>query len=61
MVEPIFEVLMKRDGLTLEEALEEVEDAKIELQDLIDAGEDPFYFCEERFGLEPDYLDQLMG
>ena len=60
MVESIMTVLMKRDGMTEEEARQEVEDAREELQELIEAGECPYDFCQDRFGLEPDYLDELL-
>ena len=55
------EVLMERDGMTSEEADEEIEDAREELLDLIAYGESPMDYCEERWGLEPDYLDELMN
>jgi hypothetical protein len=56
----IAQVLIERDGLTPEEAQEQVTAAKAELQDRLAEGEMPFDLCEELFGLEPDYLDELM-
>lgn len=54
------EVLMERDGITSEEADREIEDAKIDLSEAISEGEDGVEFMEERFGLEPDYLAELL-
>jgi len=56
----IKQVLMQRDGLTEAEADAEVRLAREELQTRLDAGEMPFDLCEELFGLEPDYLEDLL-
>ena len=56
----IKEVLMNRDGLTEEEALASIAEAKEELNERLTNGEMPFDFCEEQWGLEPDYLDELI-
>ncbi len=56
----IVQVLMDRDGLTKEEAVKEVQDCKEELFDRLESGGDPSDICEEWFGLEPDYLMELM-
>jgi len=53
--------LMERDGLTRAEATEQVADARERLMQLLDQGETPFDFCMEEFGLEPDYLFDLIG
>jgi hypothetical protein len=60
MVDKIADVLIKRDGYTREDAEREVEMAREELMARIGDGEMPFDFCEEWFGLEPDYLDELI-
>jgi len=60
MVDKIADVLIKRDGYTREEAEREVEVAREELMARIGDGEMPFDFCEEWFGLEPDYLEELI-
>lgn len=60
MVDKIADVLMKRDGYTREEAEMEVKIAKADLRARIADGEFPYDFCEEWFGLEPDYLDELI-
>lgn len=54
-------VLMKRDGLTRKEAEKRVADVKGQLMDRLGDGEMPFDICEEEFGLEPDYLEDLIG
>ena len=53
-------VLMDRDGLTAAEADQEIREAREEFMQLITDGEMPFDYCEDRWGLEPDYLDDLM-
>ena len=58
----IARVLMKRDGMTYEEANNLIDEAKEALQNYLDAG-DSFgaeNVCEEFFVLEPDYLDELI-
>lgn len=63
MVESIQAVLMRRDGLTREEAEQRVEGFKSYLNNAIAEGMD-YDEAEEaiadEFGLEPDYLDQLI-
>ena len=51
---------MNRDGLTSAEADEQILNARRELMQRIEDGEMPFDFCEEEWGLEPDYLEDLM-
>lgn len=60
--ESIKSILMKRDGLTAAEAAEEIKLAKETLAEYIAEGdtESAFNICEECFGLEPDYLMELM-
>ena len=58
----IARVLMKRDGMTYEEANNLIDEAREALQNYLDEG-DSFgaeNVCEEFFGLEPDYLDELI-
>jgi len=52
----LMQVLMKRDGLTEEEADELILAAKA----LVADGEDPEEVLESEFGLEPDYLFDLI-
>ena len=58
----IKQILMKRDGMTSEGANNLIDEAKEALQNYLDEG-DSFgaeHVCEEFFGLEPDYLDELI-
>ena len=58
----IARVLMKRDGMTYEEANNLIDEAREALQNYLDEG-DSFgaeNVCEEFFGLEPDYLYELI-
>ena len=52
-------ILVARDGITKEEADEQVADARAELMDRLADGEMPYDLCGELFGLEPDYLEEL--
>jgi hypothetical protein len=62
MSERIIKILMRRDKLTREEAEEQVQEAKEELQLLLDNRDldEAYNICETWFGLEPDYLDDLL-
>lgn len=51
---------MRRDGISREEAEELVQQATSDLAQRLDAGEDADDICEEWFGLEPDYILQLL-
>lgn len=57
----ISEILMKRNGLTKKEADHEIDIAQKDFRERLRRGEMPFDICEELFGLEPDYLDELIG
>lgn len=61
--ETLREVLMRRDGLTNEEVDEVIEQALEDLRALFtkETGLDEVeFFMEEYFGLEPDYLEELL-
>ena len=63
MSKRIIEVLMKRDGMSEEEAKDLIEEAKEELQEILEEEgslEDAYDICEAYFGLEPDYLEDLL-
>ena len=60
MIGSIKEVLMERDELTEAEAEEQIEEARKELYNRLNSGEMPYDICEEYFGLEPDYIAELM-
>jgi U3 small nucleolar ribonucleoprotein component len=53
-------VLMERDNLTSEEAEKAIAEAAEELQARLANGEMPFDICDEFFGLEEDYLEDLI-
>lgn len=52
----IVQVLMERDGMTEEFALQTVQQA----QTRVYQGEDPEEILREEFGLEPDYIFNLI-
>lgn len=52
----LLKILMRRDGLSKEEAQEQIDDAKARVLD----GEDPEEILHEEFGLEPDYVFDLL-
>ena len=61
-METIKEVLMRRDGMGDAEAEELIQEAKQALRDYLDDGdeESAHDVCEEYFGLEPDYIVELL-
>jgi hypothetical protein len=52
----IIPVIMRRDQLTLEEATEQLNEAR----EAVAQGYDPEQACYDFFGLEPDYCFDLM-
>lgn len=56
-------VLIQRDGLTEEEADKRISEAREDLINMIEGGEgdEAYDFCQSEFGLEPDYLEDLIG
>jgi len=56
MTETIVQILMRRDGMTQDEAEEALEEAKQAVAD----GEDPEEVLYDYFGLEPDYIFELL-
>ena len=63
-MESIKEVLMRRDGMSSEEANKLIEDAREDLMSLLDEGKlsEADEICYDWFGLEPDYnLELLLG
>ena len=59
----IKQVLMERDGLTKDEAHNLINDARQDFHDRLANGESYIELediCNEWFGLEPDYIDELM-
>ena len=61
-METIQSVLMKRDGLSYQLADIRVMEAVDLLEDYLGEGDADAVnsICEDMFGLEPDYLDQLL-
>lgn len=59
-MDSIKKVLMERDGMSESEADELIKDAKADMFDRLADGEMPDDICEEWFGLEPDYIMDLM-
>ena len=59
----IKEILIDRDGMSAEEADEMIRDAKADLEDRLgdpDTYGDPYEVCADHFGIEPDYLMELV-
>ena len=56
------EVLIERDGLTANEADAQIDQARNILLEYIDAGanEEAYNICADLFGLEPDFLQDLI-
>ena len=61
-METIKEVLIRRDGMTEEEAEALIGEAREVMLGYLEDGdmEAAYEICEEYFGLEPDYLMDLM-
>jgi len=61
-METIKEILMRRDGISESEAEDLINDAKEELYELLEQGntEEAHDICQTHFGLEPDYLMELI-
>ena len=55
-MESLLEVLMRRDGMTEDEATEAIAEAASR----VEAGDDPEDVLQEEFGLEPDYVIDLL-
>lgn len=55
-MESVLEVLMRRDGLSRQEGLQLICEARRRVY----AGEDPEEVLAEEFGLEPDYLFDIL-
>lgn len=61
-MERIKEILMRRDGMTSEEADDLIEAAQEDFDRRLNEGDMSILddFCQEWFGLEPDYLDEFL-
>ena len=58
----IKQTLMDRDGITADHADELIAEAREDLEQLLDDGdmENAYDICADHFGLEPDYLYELI-
>lgn len=54
--ESLVSILIRRDGMTQDEATAMINDARLRVAN----GEDPEEILLEEFGLEPDYIFQLL-
>ena len=61
-METIKQILMRRDGMSSDDADSLIADAQAQLQEYLSFGdqESAYDICEEYFGLEPDYLMELL-
>ena len=57
MTETIKEILIRRDGMDPNDA----DDLIAEARSRVAAGDDPEEVCYDEFGLEPDYIFELIG
>lgn len=57
MCETLRQVVMQRDGLSADEIDELIDEAKVAIVD----GADPEEILAEYFGLEPDYIFDLLS
>lgn len=55
-IKPLKETIMERDGIDSDEADEQIAEAQQAVRD----GEDPEQVLEDYFGLEPDYIFDLI-
>ncbi len=60
-METLLNILIRRDGLTEQEAQAQINECREELFNRLEEGEMPFDILEEHFGLEPDYLEYLIN
>lgn len=62
MRESIKQILMRRDNLTLTEAENLINEAREMFNSYLDEGDQDRAenICQEYFGLEPNYLDELI-
>jgi len=56
----IKETIMRRDNISAEDADEQIAECKADLAERLEAGEMPDDICGEYFGLEPDYIFDLV-
>jgi len=61
-MDTIKEILIRRDGLTDQEAKDQIDEARRRMYELADKGSllEAMNICQQEFGLEPDYLIELL-
>jgi hypothetical protein len=59
-METIKQVLMARDGMSESAAEDLIREAQEDLNERLACGEDAEDICMEYFGLEPDYIMELL-
>ena len=62
MADSLKSVLIKRDGITAEEADDQIQAARRQFNSYLDSGDlvSAEHICEEYFGLEPDYVIEFL-
>jgi len=62
MADSIKSVLMKRDGLTAEDAIDRIAEAREQFNLYLESGdlEGAEQICADYFGLEPDYVMEFL-
>jgi len=60
-MESIKEILIRRDGMTGKEADKLIQSARDDMNSRLEDGEMPDDICADYFGLEPDYIFELIG
>ena len=61
MVDSLKKTLMDLNEITEADADAQIKAAREELMERLGEGDMPFDICEELFGLESDYLEDLIG
>lgn len=58
----LLKILMDRDGLSKAEAMEQIKEARAVLHEYLAEGDEEaaYEVCAEMFGLEPDFLIDLL-
>lgn len=61
-METIKQILMRRDGMSAEDAQELIDEARYAMYDALERGDqdEAENVCQDWFGLEPDYLMELL-
>lgn len=60
MLREMLEILMERDGMSRNEALQLLREVQVAIREAFENGEDPEEIFTDMTGLEPDYLLALI-